>query len=466
MWSSQETDVFYIDDVTISSGQLPPSTPSPPYLSGPTYFYNQTDGTYNSVEWHLWYPQSYPNNPPLIIASPGMGDAISDIPYSEIVPYGYAVLGFSGSDSFANWSVCISNYSAALTTLIDWVFSSSFPYSVDKNNVGLYGFSCGGGAVLTINDTRIHAIVADCPAYVTGICAKNKVPVLITTANDDIECPYSTNGYLYYSALSPPKMIIQIAGGTHQDDAGMNYSLSWYYWLLKSQTSGLNYINNVNTNPNIVVWETTLPLVAPTVTATPATIEQGQSSNLTSTPMTSGVPPYSYQWFEKGPTDPSYSLISGANLSNYEFVTSDATATGTWSFILQVTDSTAATVNCTAVTVTVSTTLVAPTVTATPHLLLTAQPDQATYSGGQTVTFTIDVLNQLCPALTSTLTLTVTGPNGYYYYDFQSINVTANSVNEYSFTWNTPNAAGTYVVEVSLIPAQLTAYDAVWLQVV
>ena len=103
---------------------------------------------------------------------------------------------------------------------------------------------------------------------------------------------------------------------------------------------------------------------------------------------------------------------------------------------------------------------------ATPYLLLTADPEQATYSGGQPLTLNVDVLNQLRPALASTLTLTVTGPNGYYYYDFQSINVTANSVAEYSFTWTPPNAAGTYVVEVSLIPAQLTAYNAVWLQVV
>jgi hypothetical protein len=62
--------------------------------------------------------------------------------------------------------------------------------------------------------------------------------------------------------------------------------------------------------------------------------------------------------------------------------------------------------------------------------------------------------------------LTVTGPNGYYYYDFQGINVAANSVNEYTFTWKVPGAAGTYVVEVSLIPAKLTAYDAAWLRVV
>jgi hypothetical protein len=105
------------------------------------------------------------------------------------------------------------------------------------------------------------------------------------------------------------------------------------------------------------------------------------------------------------------------------------------------------------------------TAAATPHLLLTVQPHTATYYGGESVTFTVDVLNQLCPALTSTLTLTVTGPNGYYYYYTQGINVTANSVAEYSFTGNAPNVAGTYVVEVSLVPALLTAYDAMWLKV-
>jgi hypothetical protein len=100
-----------------------------------------------------------------------------------------------------------------------------------------------------------------------------------------------------------------------------------------------------------------------------------------------------------------------------------------------------------------------------PHLLLTVQPGQATYSGGQPVIFTVDVLNQLCPALASTLTLTVTGPTGYYYFDYQGVSVTANSVDEYGFIWTTPSVTGTYMVEVGLMPAQLTAYDAVWLVV-
>jgi hypothetical protein len=101
----------------------------------------------------------------------------------------------------------------------------------------------------------------------------------------------------------------------------------------------------------------------------------------------------------------------------------------------------------------------------TVHLLLTADPNQATYTRNQAVTFTVSVLNQLSPALDSTLTLTVTGPGGYYYFDFQTINVTADTVNEYSFTWAIPDVGGTYVVETGLVPPQLTAYDAVWLEV-
>ncbi len=45
------------------------------------------------------------------------------------------------------------------------------------------------------------------------------------------------------------------------------------------------------------------------------------------------------------------------------------------------------------------------------------------------------------------------------------ITVTSNSVSEYSFNWNIPNVAGTYVVEVGLVPAQLTACDVAWLVV-
>ena len=99
------------------------------------------------------------------------------------------------------------------------------------------------------------------------------------------------------------------------------------------------------------------------------------------------------------------------------------------------------------------------------NLLLTAGVNQPAYATHQPVTFTVDVFNELNPSLQSTLTLTVTGPNGYYFYDFQPINVASGANGEYSFDWIAPNAAGAYVVETSLAPSLLTAYDAVWLEV-
>jgi hypothetical protein len=43
--------------------------------------------------------------------------------------------------------------------------------------------------------------------------------------------------------------------------------------------------------------------------------------------------------------------------------------------------------------------------------------------------------------------------------------VGANEVKDYSFNWVVPDVAGTYIVEVGLVPAQLTAYDTTWLKV-
>ena len=99
------------------------------------------------------------------------------------------------------------------------------------------------------------------------------------------------------------------------------------------------------------------------------------------------------------------------------------------------------------------------------HLLQTFQPSQTTYFGGQKVTFAVNVFNQFNPVLETTLAFTVTGPGNYYFFDFQKIIVAADSVDEFSLYWQVPDAVGTYVVEVGLIPPRLTAYDAVWLEV-
>lgn len=99
------------------------------------------------------------------------------------------------------------------------------------------------------------------------------------------------------------------------------------------------------------------------------------------------------------------------------------------------------------------------------RLLLTVEPDQVIYSRGQELTLMVNVFNLQSPPLESTLTLTVSGPGDYWYFDFDRISVAADVVGVYSFGWRVPDVAGVYRVQMSLVPPQLTAYDAVWLQV-
>ena len=95
-------------------------------------------------------------------------------------------------------------------------------------------------------------------------------------------------------------------------------------------------------------------LIAPTVSASPTVIYQGETSILTSTTVSSGASPYLYQWLQKAPGSSSFSPISGATLSSYSFATTIANATGSWSFILQVKDTAGAVVNSSAATVIVN----------------------------------------------------------------------------------------------------------------
>jgi serine protease len=101
---------------------------------------------------------------------------------------------------------------------------------------------------------------------------------------------------------------------------------------------------------------------------------------------------------------------------------------------------------------------------AEPHLLLSVSPSQINYAAGQSITLGVTVFNEFKLPLDSTLTLTVTGPSGYYVYDFQPIKVEADEIEDYSFKWAIPDSAGRYIVEVSLVPAQLTAYDSKWIE--
>ena len=119
-------------------------------------------------------------------------------------------------------------------------------------------------------------------------------------------------------------------------------------------TSPVSNVVSVTVNP---------ALVAPAVSASPGIINQGQTSSLTSSSISTGTSPYSYQWLSRAPGASSYSLISGATSSSYSFVTSGSTTTGTWSFELKITDAALAVVTSNAASVTVN---AVPTVVVSP----------------------------------------------------------------------------------------------------
>ena len=118
-------------------------------------------------------------------------------------------------------------------------------------------------------------------------------------------------------------------------------------------------------------------LVAPTVSASASSVDQSQTSALSSTAVSTGTSPYTYQWLEKSPGGSFVNV--GTNSASYSFVTSGSTATGSWSFELQVTDASSTSVTSNAVSVTVN---IAPTVS--------VSPSSWTMDVGQSKTFTAD----------------------------------------------------------------------------
>jgi outer membrane protein assembly factor BamB/protocatechuate 3,4-dioxygenase beta subunit len=169
------------------------------------------------------------------------------------------------------------------------------------------------------------------------ILDQNGNPVIgatVSFSNSMLSRSFIANGSGYYMAYLPYGSFNLLA-----------YS-PFGYNLLSYGASGVVVSSNIVVNVTMSN--------PPTLSASMGTINQGQTSILTATTVSTGTSPYSYQWFEKAPGG-SYVMV-GTNSASFDFVTSSSTTTGSWSFILQVTDSTSAVVNSTEVTVTVDST--------------------------------------------------------------------------------------------------------------
>ncbi len=166
-------------------------------------------------------------------------------------------------------------------------------------------------------------------------------------------------------------------------------------------------------------------LVAPTVSASVGVVSQGQTSVLSSSAVSSGTSPYVYQWLQRAPGAGSYLSISGATSSSYSFVTSGSTASGTWSFELQVTDGVSAVVTSNAVSVTVN-----------EPVAVVVSPSAWVMDVGQSKTFTATASggSGSYPA------------SGYHWYVDGSVQ-SGQTVSTFSYS---PGSAGSYSITVTV----------------
>ena len=211
----------------------------------------------------------------------------------------------------------------------------------------------------------------------------------IVSAQDDS----SNSGEATFTVMAPPSVVVSPASWAMDDGqskifiataSGGSGSYSSYRWYVDGGVQGgqtessfsflpsrrvltgcCDVTDSLGTTSAQFSASVTVnsELAAPTVTSTPGTVNQGQTSVLSSSVVSTGTSPYTYQWLQRAPGAGSYSSISGATSSSYSFVTSGSTATGTWSFELQVTDAVSAVVTSNPVSVLVN---AVPTVTVSP----------------------------------------------------------------------------------------------------
>ena len=268
----------------------------------------------------------------------------------------------------------------------------------------------------------------------TAVEGETGTPDVLSYLQEIVDEVYSTNGWaiIFFHNVIP---------GANNED----YTIS-----SEDFESFLDYILYKEV-PTVTVNQgldlTSPPATPPSVEIAPASASKyvGQSQAFTSS-ISEGNPPFSYQWYLNG------TEVAGANASTW--VLTPRTA-GQYIIYLNVTDGLNFEVKSN----------VADVVFSSVYILMTAEPTPESFSKGQTVTLVASVFNCMNPALESSLSLAITGPDGYGYFDVQPIRVAAGSVGECCFVWAIPDVAGKYVVEVGLAPSLLTAYDVLWLDI-
>ncbi|MCL5092422.1 MAG: hypothetical protein M1364_02045 [Candidatus Marsarchaeota archaeon] len=139
--------------------------------------------------------------------------------------------------------------------------------------------------------------------------------------------PYT---YEWYNSTSGTDIPIQISSSsTYTETANGKGTFSYYVVVADSASSP---VTSTSKPISITVNGLPTPTIAPSGTA----ISQGSSVTLKAS-ATGGTPPYTYQWYND--TSGSQIPITGAESSEYIFVTSSSTSFGLYYYSVKVTDS-------------------------------------------------------------------------------------------------------------------------------
>jgi hypothetical protein len=162
----------------------------------------------------------------------------------------------------------------------------------------------------------------------------------ITILNPPLSWNYTlSTTSITLTAISGSDVIIQGEHITFTFDATAPPSPTITEWTTEATTgieAGGVALTLENEQPTITV--TSIPLTPPTITSSCTTINKDQTSTISQLSETSGgTPPYTYQWI-KAYNGEAFSPITGANETEYTFAPTITTQTGTWSFQLNVTD--------------------------------------------------------------------------------------------------------------------------------
>jgi trimeric autotransporter adhesin len=181
----------------------------------------------------------------------------------------------------------------------------------------------------------------------------------------DVDQPFTFSSYLTYAGNPPVSYswLVSVNGGTYSDASslcgapistsvqGTNYACtvpansltagdtySFELTWTDSSTPTPNSYTNILPTSTITIY----PSLSVTLSPGSQQVDQGQTATISDIMSTTGAPPYTFQWLEKAPGAGSFSPATDCINSVSavcDFVTTGSTPTGTYSFELQVTDS-------------------------------------------------------------------------------------------------------------------------------